>query len=291
MENATESGHTSKANIIVIINCALNVPLMFISIVGNALVLAAIFRTPSLRSPSYVFLSSLAASDLLVGLVVQPLYIANEITGSSMVSMQNKVGHMTAFFTCGVSLCTTAAMSVDRYLALHYHLRYPVLVTTSRVFYTLTIIWLIDFLCASIHFWDIKLCYLVMAGGIGLCVLVATFSYIKIYRIVCRHLFQIQAQHQQSMPHQASSNTAVTSWIRSKKSAVNTFVFYIFIIPCYFPKAASLTIYSISPKKWNNVWVFASTVLFLNSSFNPLLYCWRIRELRRVVLNLLRKIF
>ncbi len=42
---------------IVIINCALNVPLMFLSILGNSLVLAAIIRTPSIRSNSMIMQS------------------------------------------------------------------------------------------------------------------------------------------------------------------------------------------------------------------------------------------
>ena len=66
----------SRSETIVIINCVLNIPLMLISIIGNTLVLAAILRTPWLRSPSTTLLCSLAVSDLLVGLVVQPTYTA-----------------------------------------------------------------------------------------------------------------------------------------------------------------------------------------------------------------------
>ena len=65
---------------IVIINCALNAPLMLISIIGHALVLAAILRTPSIRSTSMIMLCGLAASDLLVGFIAQPLYVARELT-------------------------------------------------------------------------------------------------------------------------------------------------------------------------------------------------------------------
>ena len=75
-------GNISHPETIVIINCVFNSLLMLISIVGNALVLAAILKTPSLRSPSTVFLCSLAVSDLLVGFVVQPVYIASELVTS-----------------------------------------------------------------------------------------------------------------------------------------------------------------------------------------------------------------
>jgi hypothetical protein len=108
------------------------VPLMLISIIGNTLVLSAILRTPSLRSPSTVFLSSLAVSDLLVGLVVQPVYIANELTNDLLYRIRNT----TAFSACAVSLFTITAISVDRFMAIHYHMRYSNLMTPSRAVYT-----------------------------------------------------------------------------------------------------------------------------------------------------------
>ena len=56
---------------VVVMNCILNVPLMFTSITGNALLLVAILRTALLRSvPSTIFLCSLAIPDfLLLGLL------------------------------------------------------------------------------------------------------------------------------------------------------------------------------------------------------------------------------
>ncbi|KAL9958756.1 hypothetical protein ACROYT_G035814, partial [Oculina patagonica] len=99
------------------------------SIIGNTLVLAAILRTPSLRSPSMIFLCSLAVSDLLVGLVVQPIYIATNLTRDS--SLDEAMKRM-AIALCGVSLLTMTAISVDRFLALHYHMRYPNVMTTKR---------------------------------------------------------------------------------------------------------------------------------------------------------------
>ena len=66
---------------IIIINCVLNAPLMLISILGNALVLAAIMRTPSIRSTSHmIMLCSLAVSDFLVGLIAQPTSVAEQLT-------------------------------------------------------------------------------------------------------------------------------------------------------------------------------------------------------------------
>ena len=110
IDYSSSTGDSSRPETVVIINCALNAPLMLIAIIGNTLVLSSILKTPALRSPSTVFLSSLAVSDLLVGLVVQPVYIVNELTKDSLYKLRNT----TAFSVCAVSLFTITAISVDR---------------------------------------------------------------------------------------------------------------------------------------------------------------------------------
>ena len=96
------SSDHSRAETIVIINSVLNAPLILISIVGNALVLLAIFRTPSIHSTSMIMLTSLAfsdLSDLLVGLLAQPLFIAEEITSfTTQNPILYRVSAMIGFF-------------------------------------------------------------------------------------------------------------------------------------------------------------------------------------------------
>ena len=123
---------------------------MLISILGNALVLAAIIRTPSIRStPHMIMLCSLAVSDFLVGLVTQPIYIAQQLTEDYIV---NYVVMFTGPSLCVVSLMTITAITVDRFLALHYHMRYVTIVTESRVKYALTVIWLLSPLLSGFVF-------------------------------------------------------------------------------------------------------------------------------------------
>ena len=129
---------------ITIVNCLLNAPLILISVIGNSFVLAAIVKTPSIRSPSMIMISSLAVSDLLVGIMAQSLFVANKI--KSLTTKDPLLHHLsviTGFFVCGVSLGTTTVICVDRFMALHYHMRYYTIVTKSRVMSTVGIIWLI----------------------------------------------------------------------------------------------------------------------------------------------------
>ncbi|XP_078345372.1 melanocyte-stimulating hormone receptor-like [Oculina patagonica] len=264
---------------IAIVNVVLNAPFMLISIIGNTLVLAAILRTHSLRSPSIILLCSLAASDLLVGLIVQPVYVAHQITDNGSL---HKAGNTLAYFASGASLTTMTAISVDRFLALHYHMRYPNLMTTQRAMYTSATLWFITFILSFLTFWNINAYYFVIAISIAICLLISTFCYIRIYRIVRRHQLEIQAQQ-----HVVEINAVnALNLKRSTKSAKTTFIYYIVMMLCYSPTfivvSASLS--------WSHVWKLAETVAFMNSSINPFLYCWRLRDLRTAIVKTARKI-
>ena len=286
-EKSKEDAATQET--IVIINCAVNAPLILISIIGNALVLAAILRTPSIRSNSVIMLCSLAVSDLLVGFVAQPLYIADEL--QRLISQDVLLYRLSAiigFFACGVSLGTMAAISVDRFLALHYHMRYATLVTKARVKCILALIWLVVFSAVGFYFWNKFVYHLI--GGIftAICIVICTFSYIKIYRIVRQHQLQIQAQQ-----HAVESSIILRNYmnvVRLKKGAMNTFVFYICMVICYFPNAVLLAMFGTIYKDWKTEWTFATTIAFMNSAINPILYCWRLRELRTVLLKTIRQL-
>ena len=270
---------------ITIINCVLNAPLMLISILGNALVLAAMVRTPSIRSTPYmIMLCSLAVSDFLVGLIAQPLYIADQFT-------EDRLAHhilvTMGYSLCGVSLLIITAITVDQFLAPHYHMRYATLVTESRVKYILIIIWLISFLGSGFNFWNTRVHRLIL-GIIPIFLhLICTFSNIRIYRIVRRHQLQIHVQQRAVQSSNTGNNFNIA---RLKKAALNTFVFYITLIICYVPLHVLLTIQGLSNMNdWPRESEFAKTAVFLNSSINPLLYCWRLRELRAAVVKTARQ--
>ena len=275
-------GNNSLPESIIVVSCVLNVPLMLISTIGNTLVLVAILRTPSLRSPSIIFLSCLAVSDLLVGIVVQPVYVANILTDGSLQQAVN----ITVFSICGASLLAITIISLDRFLALHYHMRYPSLMTFPRALYASTTIWFVCFLLSLISFWSKSLYFIFIAFIIVTCILISTVCYIRIFCIVRQHQIQIDTQ-QQAME---SLNTEYNQNMqRSKKNAINTFIYYIVMILCYIPAFIGISIYVISLNHWTEEWILAETVSFMNSSINPFLYCWRLRELRVAVVNTARQ--
>ena len=117
-------------------NCVLNGFLSYTAIVLNIITIHALRKTSSL--PLKTLLLSLSISDLGVGLLVQPLYVAflaMEITKNS----KNTDNIIAAYWAIPNSLFVfpsffgVFAITVDKFLAIHLNLRYQELVTQKRV--------------------------------------------------------------------------------------------------------------------------------------------------------------
>ena len=149
----------------------LNALLIPLTVIGNVFVLAAMIKTPSPRSPSNtVFLCSITVSDLLVGLVVQPIYIGFRLSpGPALQHVFNILSSLGS----GASLCTMIAISVDRFLSL-IHLRYPNLMTEKRAIYASTSIWFIVMITSCLSLWNLTYANLVYAPTIAICVMIST---------------------------------------------------------------------------------------------------------------------
>ena len=58
------------------------------------------------------------------------------------------------------------------------------------------------------------------------------------------------------------------------------------------PSTGGLALMSINltPTVWL-AWLILGTLVFVNSTLNPILYCWRIKGLRRAVVKIVRQMF
>lgn len=277
---------------IIVLNCSANTILVIVSIFANLLVVSAVWRTPSLRYPSIVFLCGLAVSDLAVGFVVQPLFIAVELLKihglPSGGGCALERAYLTlAYLVCGVSFGLVTLISVDRYIAIQYPLRYTSIVTLPRVFFLITLCWLAGIFCASLFVWQLNAFLFVVATVMMVFLGTSTIIHIIIYRIVRRHRNEIRAQEQ------AVQATNEFNMARFKKSAVNTFIVYYFLLLCYVPFSIAWVLLLTGSNNLENpiVWKLGTTIVFLNSALNPFLYCWRVPTMRGPVMTLLKKIF
>ena len=253
-----------------------SIPLCVMTQLGNAAILITIFKTPSLHSPAHILLAGLALSDFALGFIVQPLLLSIVLSAGYNYDLSLATFRLmcssfncSAIVLCGVSLGTSIAIALDRLLALRLHLRYAVIVTKFRVIVVLTCIWLFQGFFIPIYFWQVETFGRFIAIKICVVIVVNFAIYLNIHLIVRHHQIRIQYQH----PEQLAN---IFSLKRLKNSALNTFLVFIFLLVCslpflyvYFNDRVSITIHYI-----------AIATIFLNTSFNPFVYSWRLREIR-----------
>ena len=282
---STGGNITDGVKKVLVINCAVNIPLAITSIIGNSLVLHAIWKTSTFRSPSVVLLCGLALSDLTVGAVVQPFFIAKDLItllsrDQSLKTLFLKVYNLLAFYVCGISLFTITAVCLDRLVAIQKPLRYPSFVTIPRVRCILVALWITCAILVNAKFWNETIFLLLVAVSICACLFISAFSHVKIYKIVRDHKKRMQIQLDAVETNTADVQNNMSGL---KTSALNAFKVFLALLACYCPYFIVFVVTSVFPINVMLSRSLASTVVFINSALNPFLYCWRIYEIREVV--------
>lgn len=140
-----------------VVTCILNAVFSLITAIGNLIILQVIWRKQELHTPSFILLFCLAASDLLVGLVCQPFYVAYKITelidNFGAYCILRMIQSISGWTTTGVSLAILSGVSIDRLLVLTLHLRYNTIVTVQRVLQTVFVVWMLSVAIVMLRFW------------------------------------------------------------------------------------------------------------------------------------------
>ena len=286
---------TGSSTVPYIVNASLNVLLALVTTAANTLLLSALQKNTSLRLPSKLLLANLVVTDLGAGLAVQPMFVAflvAKVKGSSGIICPVYVIFTTVGSTLAcVSLLTMTAISLDRYIALYFHLRYRDIVTTKRVFLVLVAIWLFAGFFGFLWLWNQSSYSYFVVAGTSIAFIVTTFAYIMIYRGL-RHQHVNQATNQaQVQTKQKSANTLNVA--RYRRSASNMLWIYIVFVLCYLPYVLTRIVTRIVGRTIlvQCLLEFAATVMALNSCLNPFVYCYRLPEIRASVLETLHKIW
>ena len=272
---------------------ALNIFISITAFLGNILILVALYKETSLHPPSKLLYRNLAMTDLCVGIIVEPL------AGAYWTSVVNKrwnicyytrlaIGFL-ASTLCAVSLLTSTAISVDRLLALLLGLRYRQVVTLKRTCIIAFGFWFFSIVGSSTLFWNFHIQYWCQYIVTALCLVTTIFAYTKISYTLRHNQINVQNNVAQVQPTQA----VPLNIARYRKAVYSALWVQLTSVVCYLPlnivdaltphRGMSLSLYL--------AWHFTVTLVFLNSSLNPLLYCWKIREVRQAVKETLRQIF
>jgi len=273
-----------------IANCVFNVVLAITAILSNGITIQALRRTSSLPQPLKTLLLSLAVSDFGVGLLGEPFYVGMLVKwlqrDTSTDAFYNAFRFTLYLFT-SASFFGVMALSGDRFLALHLHLRYQELVTHKRVVVVVISIWVFSAFLSLLYLWvPMNISNIVFAVTGIVCLIASATLYVKIYFAVRRHRNQILRVQR------VAQNGQIAETAGLRKSAVGIFYVYLVLWLCYVPQMCSFAVVALCNLS-ASVKVFSMssvTLLFLNSSLNPVIYCWKMSHVRHAVMDILRNV-
>ena len=266
-----------------------NIFVSVFTLLGNTVILIALYKESSIHPPSKLLLRCLATTDLGIGIVSEPLCIIywmsaiNESWNICRFAFLSLV--ITGNALCGMSLLTLTAISVDRLLALSLGLRYKQVVTLKRMYVIVTIFWVTSAGCSIMYLKNYLVTVRYSHIFITLCLGTAILSYTKIFL----NLRQRQSQgHDVEQPRQSSQLNIA----RYRKAVSTALWLQLTLVACYLPNGVVIILVtegSLSPSLVliNQITL---TLVFLNSSLNPILYCWKISYVRQAVKRTTRKL-
>ena len=283
-----------------IINVVANSFSCYTTIMSNIVLIFALRRTSSLPKTLKALILSVAISDLGIGLAVQPLYIARMIMKIQQTDDQetyngiNRALRLTGRTLGYASFFGVTTISVDRFLAIHLHLKhqelltYQGIVTYKRVVAAVILSWILSACLALTGVLSSKnVCNLIGMTVGFVCLLTMALIYFKISTVVRRHTVQVHAQPAQAVAPNVESHS---NFERLKKTAVGTFYVYLLFLACHLP-IAIVILSGPQMNKMKHLLIYARTLLYLSSSLVPLVYCWKFRHIRCAIKNILRDKF
>ena len=272
---------------------ALNIFLSITVFLGNTLILVALHKKTSLHPPSKLLYRNLAITDLCVGIITEPLavtYFTSVVKERWDICYHaNLALRFSGYTLCGVSITTSTAISVDRLLALLLGLRYRQVVTLRRTCITVIGFWILSIVASSTLFWNSLITSWYQYIGTAMCLVTTIFAYTKIFFSMRHNQIHVQnhaaqGQLSQAIPlNIARYRKAVCSAMWVQGTLVACYVPYGITVALTSQRGMTLSVYLFRQ--------FTVTLLYLNSSLNPLLYCWKITEVRQALKETLRQLF
>ncbi|KAL9980784.1 hypothetical protein ACROYT_G009422 [Oculina patagonica] len=226
-----------------VIMCFLNGLLSLTAIVGNVAMIYALQKASSIPPTSRILMQSLAATDLSVGVLGHPLYIAVIAGIRQSYGCENIHEILMAFFILSASLVVVSFqmvifIGVDRFLAITLHLRYNELVTPKRVVIMVIAVWVVTLSTVFIgvfYYFQAGEIVMVVCGYVSM--LLLSIVYMKVYFVARRHQASINSQAQ------VSSNLNLA---RNKNLAFKTLYVFVVFELCYLPYLIAFTALLVS---------------------------------------------
>jgi len=257
-----------------------NVVLAISATLGNGMIIVAILRSQNLQTPSYLLITSLAFTDLLVGLFYHPLIAIQSVlllmkNVQRACDMRLLAVYQHAYtFLVGVSILMTTCISIDRYLALTLRHRYRVLVTKTRVRIVIVVAWFVALIWVIGTVTKRLQTYINISISVflllGLLLITCTF-YIKSFITLHRYTSQVHAQQ----PNPSQGNFDVVKYKKTLKTMVA--ILGCFLL-CLVPGVVSM--FAIIAYGFSKEVALLSAIALVIFRLNPVIYLARFTDIR-----------
>ena len=270
------------------------------TILLNALVIFAVATRRRLRNNSTILLASLAGADLLTGLVVLPFAFSldlKRLLGFDSFCSLEKAFTVTLAMVTYASISHIVMISIDRFIAIKYPLRYQEIVTETRILISIVLAWgftllvtINELVLALIDSESIYSIYMLVNTIIQivigtLFIIVISLSYGYIYSETRR---QVRRLLYEQLPQEEIQR------IKKDRKAVTTLAFILITLGLTYLPAIITGILTTSPgnsvgppRVQRITWIWVELSIMLGSLCNPIIYCWRMENLRRAFLEIL----
>lgn len=266
------------------------------AVIGNVLVLLAVIIDPNrqLRSPFHFLVANLAAADLIVGCLALPMsaefYVREAMSERLQLLPRDDARRVTSFISTTASLLSITAITVDRFMAISYPLKYRLRQHSRRIVIVSCVLWIFSIGFPFLYF---KVGYLKYQFFFANTAVVATFAvlcltYIKVFRTFKQQMETFSSPHPGS-GQQPKIKMRTLKW---EKKVTKAFLLMITLfIACFLPSLILIYIISFCGN-CNCVfihWARDINYIFImaNSSMNPFIFAWKLKPYRKAFVNIL----
>ena len=264
-----------------------------VAILGNSVIIVAFCRFLSLRTPSNLLLLGLSFCDLFVGLVTQPLFVAETalVAANSGVACTLKDLYVIFLFSfSSSSVLHVCVSSVERPITIFYPFKHQRFVTKRNTVIALTVFWiswaLLTIFTRREHGGGLigfsRMAFVIFSALVVLVMNVRLFVEARIHsRQIQNSSIQTCSTSQEEI-NQRSRRTKEKN-ARDTKAAKTTFLIIGIMILCNLPLIATFTarkFYNVRGRVVTLLWFTANTIVLLPAVLNPVTYFWRRRDFR-----------
>ena len=248
----------------------------------NALVMIAVKVKSRLRAHKpNILLALLASTDFIVGVIIQPAFIAvlvmfllDEHSGYCVL----RVLLLGAGCLINASLFHLALISGERYLAMKHPFSYAAIVTEARLLVTSALAWLLPTILNIQLAVNGNVFLPIVNTVVGLTMTFIVFCHVTVYRETRRHEQQLAAQQVRQ--------EAREQFQKDKKALKLTSTILAVLVVCFLPLVVCRTILlsryrsKMSLETVHIVFSFVTSIVLLNSLLNPIIYTVKMRQFR-----------